>query len=279
MTDQELEVFVAAKLHLFYQQRLEKLQNITLTQVLKKNPYLFKAKGITNASDFVENVLQAYLSSSEETVFGSIFFEPLALEVSRAKGGIKTGSTGVDIEYVSDTTHTAIAVKSSTNSQNASAQSKQNAEFIKINQTVRAKGKAFDAILGYSYGRASGSLTGKIYRRLAGQAFWEELSGDSNFYLKILGAMKESPAIHRKEYDVQRTRLGNRLTQGFALNFITGDGEIDWEKLLRFNSGAGKPGNLLKVRVDSATGNSIVEEDKATEESLAEESSEAEANE
>lgn len=196
MTDLELEDFVAAKLQLFYKQRLEKLEGITLTQVLKKNPYLFKAKGITNAADFVENVLQAYLSSSEETVFGSIFFEPLALEVSKAKGGMKTGSTGVDIEYVSASTHTAIAVKSSTNSQNASAQSKQNAEFIKINQTVRARGKAFDAIIGYSYGRASGSLTGKVHRRLAGQAFWEELSGDSEFYLKILSAMKEYPSTH-----------------------------------------------------------------------------------
>lgn len=276
MIDPELEDFVAAKLQLFYTQRLDKLQGITLTQVLKKNPYLFKAKGITNAADFVENVLQAYLSSSEETVFGSIFFEPLALAVSQAKGGIKTGSTGVDIEYVSASTHTAIAVKSSTNSQNASAQSKQNAEFIKINQTVRAKGKAFDAILGYSYGRASGSLTGRIYRRLAGQAFWEELSGDSEFYLKILRAMKEYPANHRKEYDIQRTRLGNRLTQGFTLNFIAGDGEIDWEKLLRFNSGAGKPGKLLKVQVDPATGNTVVAEDRATEEDLAEAASEAE---
>ena len=53
MTDQELEDFVAAKLQLFYKQRLEKLQGITLTQVLKKNSYLFKAKGITDAADFV----------------------------------------------------------------------------------------------------------------------------------------------------------------------------------------------------------------------------------
>jgi len=270
MTDKELEDFVADKLQLFHKQRLEKLQKIKLTEVIKKNPYLFRAKGVANASDFVENVLQAYLSSSEETSFGNLFFEPLALEVSKAKGGIKTGSTGVDIEYVSTTTHTAIAVKSATNAQNSSAQNKQNAEFIRINQTVRARGRAFDAIIGYCYGRASGTPQGKIYRRLAGQAFWEELSGDSQFYMKILQAMKDLPTAHRKEYDAERTKLANRLTQGFGLNFVTSDGQIDWDKLLRFNSGTGKPGSLLKVKADPATGQVVLEEDIATEEEIIE---------
>lgn len=237
---------------------------------------MFKAKGISNASDFVENVLQAYLSSSEETVFGSIFFEPLALEASKAKGGMKTGSTGVDIEYVSANTHTAIAVKSATNAQNSSAQNKQNAEFIKINQTVRATGKAFDAIIGYSYGRATGAPEGKIYRRLAGQAFWQELSGDSEFYLKILSAMKDYPTVHRKEYDVERTKLSNRLVQGFSLNFINSDGQIDWEKLLRFNSGTGRPGQLLKVQSDPQTGQTVIAEDRAAEAELGEDLPDAE---
>jgi hypothetical protein len=270
MTDIELEDFVAERLQLFYRQRLEKLQGITLEQVLKKNPYLFKSKGIANASDFVENVLQAYLSSSEETVYGNIFFEPLALEVSKAKGGMKTGSTGVDIEYESPTKHTAIAVKSATNAQNSSAQNKQNAEFIKINQTVRAKGKAFDAIIGYSYGRASGAPAGKIYRRLAGQAFWEELSGESDFYLKIIRAMKDYPTTQRQEYDTQRTKLSNRLTQSFALNFIDANGDIDWEKLLRFNSGSGRPQKLLKVASNPDTGEVSIQKDVGIGEKLTE---------
>lgn len=44
MTDKELEDFVADKLQLFHKQRLEKLQKIKLTEVIKKNPYLFRAK-------------------------------------------------------------------------------------------------------------------------------------------------------------------------------------------------------------------------------------------
>lgn len=269
MTDQELEDYVAEKLRLFYAQRLAKLRKMNLTAVLKKNSYLFRAKGVSNAADFVENVLHAYLSSSEETAFGTLFFEPLTLEVTKTKGAIKTGSKGTDIEFDTPTKHTVIAVKSATNSQNSSAQDKQNLEFIKINQTVRAKGKAFDAILGYSYGRVSKEFPeGKIYRRLAGQAFWEELSGDSDFYLKILRAMKEYPVRHREEYDLERTKLTNRLTQGFALNFLDVEGSIDWEKLLRFNSGSSKPEKLLSVQSDPITGASVIKEDFETEQDI-----------
>ena len=269
MTDKELEDYVAEKLHLFYAQRLAKLRKMNLTAVLKKNSYLFRAKGVSNAADFVESVLQAYLSSSEETAFGTLFFEPLTLEVLKVKGAIKTGSKGTDIEFDTPTKHTVIAVKSATNSQNSSAQDKQNLEFIKINQTVRAKGKAFDAILGYSYGRVSKEFPeGKIYRRLAGQAFWQELSGDGEFYLKILRAMKDYPIRHREEYDLERTKLSNRLTQGFALNFLDAEGSIDWEKLLRFNSGSDKPGKLLIVQPDPATGTSVIQEDFETEQEM-----------
>ena len=135
---------------------------------------------------------------------------------------------------------------------------------------MRVRGKAFDAIIGYSYGRATGTPTGKIYRRLAGQAFWQELSGDADFYLKILRAMKDLPTAHRKDYDAERTKLANRLTQGFALNFVTPTGEIAWDKLLRFNSGTGKPDRLLRVQADPNTGTPAVEEDTAAEADFAE---------
>lgn len=259
MTDQELETFVEARLRGFFEARLAKLKTISLPMVLKKNPYLFRAKGVTDAADFVENVLQAYLSSSEETIFGNRFFEPLALKASEAKGGMKTGSTGVDIEYSTPNTHTAIAVKSATNSQNASAQGKQNLEFIKIQKTVQARGKAFDAIIAYCYGRATGGPSDKVYRRLAGQAFWQELTGDGTFYLKIIRAMRDLPQQHRQEYDAARTSLKNRLAQAFMLNFLAPDGGIDWEKLLEFNSGAGKPAKLVSVAQDSTNGHLVLE--------------------
>ena len=56
----------------FYELRLRRLQELKLNDVIRrKNPYLFKAKNITTAQDFVTDILQAHLSSQEETLFGS----------------------------------------------------------------------------------------------------------------------------------------------------------------------------------------------------------------
>ena len=61
--------------------RLESLAGLKLEKVLaRKNPYLFKAKYIESAGDLVKQLLDAHLSSQEETVFGD-FLEVLAVYV------------------------------------------------------------------------------------------------------------------------------------------------------------------------------------------------------
>jgi hypothetical protein len=62
----------------FHQWRIRLLENLRLGDLLKKNPYLFKAKNITKAQDLVEGLLDARLSSSEERLFGD-FLEDLAI--------------------------------------------------------------------------------------------------------------------------------------------------------------------------------------------------------
>lgn len=55
----------------FHNARLESLRLLGLKQILRrKNPYLFKAKNIIAAPDLVRLLLDAHLSSQEETMFG-----------------------------------------------------------------------------------------------------------------------------------------------------------------------------------------------------------------
>ena len=57
----------------FYGKRLEGLRALRLANVLKKkNPYLFKAKNIEFAQDLVRGIIDAFLSSQEETIFGNL---------------------------------------------------------------------------------------------------------------------------------------------------------------------------------------------------------------
>ncbi len=59
----------------FYNTRLEGMKSLRLKDVLRqKNPYLFKAKNIELAGDLVRGIVDAFLISREETVFGNLLF-------------------------------------------------------------------------------------------------------------------------------------------------------------------------------------------------------------
>ncbi len=70
----------------FHQRRILSLEGLKLEKLLNKNPYLFKAKNISTAGDFITGLLEAFLSSSEEKLFGD-FLEGLAVFIAEMTCG------------------------------------------------------------------------------------------------------------------------------------------------------------------------------------------------
>lgn len=136
--------------------------------------------------------------------------------------------------------YTAIAVKSGTSVFNAQSKKRQIAEFKSLEARLRKLQKQFDPLVGYCYGRKIRS-NNTNFRELAGQAFWEEITGDADFYLKIIRLMKDKPQQHIVEYRKSFDAATNRFTAEFISNFCNEDGTINWDKLTEFNSGKEKP--------------------------------------
>lgn len=135
----------------FYTALTRTLDNIDVDKILKKkNPYLYRAKGINGAGQIVTDILAAYISSSEETVFGNCFFEPIAIAVS---GGQKAVTEGVDITVEKDNTIYSIAVKSGTSVFNADSRKRQEQNFQSAQKRAQQARKAFIPVVGYGYGR------------------------------------------------------------------------------------------------------------------------------
>ena len=64
----KITTYVEQNIPEFHRNRINKLKKLKLTEVLKrKNPYLFKVKHILTAGDFIKTILDAHLSSQEET--------------------------------------------------------------------------------------------------------------------------------------------------------------------------------------------------------------------
>jgi type II restriction endonuclease EcoO109I-like protein len=232
-------------LEVFRTRRLESFENIDIKNLLhRKNPYLFCAIGIDKPRQLVDALLKAYLSSSDEGAFG-YFFQPVALGVVGERGatkdpvgmggrGAKKGS--VDFEIRSRRSVRAYAVKSGPRAFNSKSRRTQTVAFEE--RRKRVSRKAFEAVVGYGYGQKTSPETRKKkFREVSGQAFWEEISDDAELYQKIFQPLAKQGDQHRAAYNTAYTRTLNRLTIQFRRDFGRRDGGIDWENLLRFNSG------------------------------------------
>ena len=187
-----LEREIERCLEKFYASRLAGLQSLSLKKVLqKKNPYLYRALGIEKASEIVEQIMAAFVTSSDETIFGNVFFEPIA---KLAAAGHVAPSEGVDFALETPDRYLAVAVKSGPNWGNADQHKRQSTNFDALRKRLYKLNKRFDPLVGQAYGQQCSEPTDNSrFRRRSGQAYWQEITGDPDFYLKLIRLMKDVP--------------------------------------------------------------------------------------
>lgn len=230
---------ISQALEMFYGSLISKIDGLDIKKVMKrKNPYLYRAKAMESASEIVESVLSAFVTSSEETIFGNCFFEPIAIAVS---GGNKALAEGIDLMIQNNENNTiyAIAVKSGPSVFNADSKKRQEQNFMAAAKLAQQAKARYEAYIGYCYGKKKDSGRGKpkMYQELAGKQFWAELTGDEEFYVKIISFMGTMPEQYVASYKESYNKAANRLIREFSNDFCKDDGAIDWEKLVEFNSG------------------------------------------
>lgn len=237
--EKEVVQAIATALETFYGTLIEKIDGLNIQKVMKrKNPYLYRAKAMESASEIVESVLTAFVSSSEETIFGNCFFEPIAIAAS---GGNKALAEGIDIMIQDNEANviSAIAVKSGTSVFNADSKKRQEQNFMAAAKLAQQAKARYEAYIGYCYGKKKESGRGKpkMYQELAGKQFWQAITGDEEFYKKIITYMGTMPEQYVSEYKESYSKAANRLVREFSNSFCKEDGSIDWEQLVEFNSG------------------------------------------
>lgn len=221
----------------FHEDKLKCLNKLNLKKILKnKNPYLFKSKNINLAYDLIIGILDAYLSSSEEKIFGD-FLENLAIYVAKTTyNGRKSSATGIDLELNKNDIHYLISIKSGPNWGNSSQHKKQEEDFkkalkvLKQNHSVNA-----DAILGICYGKTRSSFT-HVYWKLVGQNFWYFISGNVDLYLDIIEPLGYKAKEHNENFEDKKNQIINKFTQEFTNEYCL-NGIINWKKLVKYNSG------------------------------------------
>ncbi|HHX22069.1 MAG TPA: cytosolic protein [Clostridiales bacterium] len=236
----DIQQFVEDHIVEFHDSRIRRLSQLNLQDVLRrKNPYLFRAKNITTVDELIRQLLVAFSSSQEETIFGE-FLEKLAIySCQLAKGGFKSGIENIDLEFEEDGTRYIITIKSGPNWGNSSQIRKMVDDFNKAKIILRTQNRRqhIVAINGCCYGRDRKPDKGS-YFKLCGQEFWQFITGESEYYATIIEPLGYRAKEKNDAYMASFSQLINRFSHEFYDLYCLPDGRIDREQLLRFNSGS-----------------------------------------
>lgn len=227
----------------FYESRLNNLNSLHLASVLRrKNPYLFKAKNIELAGDLVKSIVDAFLSSQEETIFGNLL-EGFAVHVSQTLyGGFKSELKSVDLEFERGGAYYIVGIKSGTNWGNSDQVNKMRDNFKLAKELLRQRGvkREIVAVNGCIYGKDRVPLKrhadpDKQYYKYAGQDFWRFISEDDNLYREIIRPIDKEARRKDETFRKAYAAKVNEMTQDFITHFTTG-GQVDWVRLIDFVS-------------------------------------------
>lgn len=238
---ERVERYVEENISDFHNKRLKGLEKLKLDKILsRKNPYLFKAKNVLTSEQIVRGILDAHISSNEETIFGD-WLEGLAIYInSQTFGGWKSGIQGIDLEFDKNNRRYIVTIKSGPNWGNNSQIQKMISDFQTAIKTLRTSNSKLNivAVNGCCYGRDNKPDKKGIYYKYCGQMFWEFISGDKELYIKLIKPLGYKAKEKNDEYLESYSKAINRFTMDFSKKFCLKNGSIIWAKLVSFNSKA-----------------------------------------
>jgi len=244
----KLNIFIASDVVTpFYKKRIEKLKSIKLKDVIKrKNPYLFKAKNIQTAGDLVNDILNAFLSSQEETIFGDLL-ENLAININHnVFGGKKAKEVkfrSVDLIFKRNKKIYIVGIKSGPNWGNSDQVNTMRKNLKEARRILREEGKKLEIIgvNGCVYGRDNVPLKKHSsdneldYLKLCGQNFWELISGDKDLYKKLIKPLDKEVKKRDDLFKETYIKKINEMTKDLTELFYTKN-ELDWNKIIDYVS-------------------------------------------
>lgn len=139
------------------------------------------------------------------------FPEGLSIFINqRVYGGRKSGITGIDLEFDKDDVRYIVTIKSGPNWGNSSQVAK-----------MKAPDKG-------------------DYFKYCGQEFWKFISGNGNLYTDIIEPLGYNAKEKNDVFGESYAKMINKFTKEFAIDFCDDSGQINWKKLVEFNSGMRK---------------------------------------
>ena len=199
--------------------------------IKRKNPYLYRASGIRTVPELVDRALSDFVSSSAEGLFGT-FLEHLAIALP---GNVKAPGLRVDIVRQVGRVSRLYTLKSGPAGFNSSSFADHRRKLHEARRLVQQGPIRAQLYIGFVYGRKKTTVRpDDEITILSSPHLWSHLSGDDDFYRKLLLACGcLAPAYHIIDTAVARQRMLGEAERLLG----TDQGEVDWAVLLALVSG------------------------------------------
>jgi len=211
--------------------------------ITNKNPFLFRARIQSDVNQLTTLMAEAFLSSSEETKFGNVL-EKIALVIcAHAKGGRKSSTAKIDLEYDEGNRRTIIQVKSGPNWGNSSQRDKL-VDSFKSARRVLGTSIEVRCIEGICYGPSCTNHLG-THLQLVGKDFWQDISDwpdTANRVLEIIGSHAEN-GLNKMRNQVSEKLVSYMKDE----QIVNAKGLIQWDELLKLVM---KPKNRSSAKHD-----------------------------
>jgi hypothetical protein len=134
-----------------------------------------------------------------------------------------------------------VSIKSGPNWGNSGQIKKMTDNFRSAKRTLRTSNSGIRvvAVNGCCYGRDRNPDKGD-YFKYCGQEFWAFISGETELYTQIIEPLGHKAQEKNAEFQQSYAQMLNRFTLEFGKEYCDRNGAIDWPKLVRFNSSAGR---------------------------------------
>jgi hypothetical protein len=168
--------------------------------------------------------------------------EGLAIFINeKVYGGRKSGIPNIDLEFDNDNIRFIVTIKSGPNWGNSSQIAKLVSDFKSAKKTLRTSNSQLNiiAINGCCYGFDNKPDKGD-YFKYCGQEFWSFISGNENLYIDLIEPLGHKAKERDEDFQKLYSHMINKFIKEFSIIYCNDIGEIDWEKLVQFNSGIAK---------------------------------------
>ena len=153
--------------------------------------------------------------------------------------GNKSSSEGIDLEFEKKEIKYIVSIKSGPSWGNSSQVKKMKENFRKAKRILGAnvgKSRSVVAVNGCCYGKDKKPDKGD-YLKLCGQDFWQFISGNENLYTQIVEPLGHESKERNDRFHEEYAKIVNKFSLEFMKLFCDPHGAINWESIIRFNSG------------------------------------------